>query len=379
MRILAIEPYYDGSHRAFLDGWRNYSQHAWTLLELPGYKWKWRMRHASLTMANRVDQLLTGGDKWDLVFCSDMLNLPEFLGMSSRLSRHPAPLVVYFHENQLTYPSRQPRDYQYAYSNFLTALRADGVWFNSDFHRAEFLRAMLGYLRRMPDFQHLDAVDVIRDKCEVQAPGIDLSQAPDRGTDHPLRILWCARWEHDKNPDDFFLAIRDLEAAGHDFRLAVIGPSYHEVPAVFANAKSEFRGRIDHWGYQPSKDDYRRVLAWADVFVSTANHEFFGLSVTEAISAGVFPLLPHRLAYPEVVGADDHLVEREHLYSGSSADLANRLSKLVIRYESGGLWAGTRAILQSRVGSFAWPQRSSMMDASLVRVRSNWLAAGGSF
>ena len=57
MRILALEPYYGGSHRAFLDGWVAHSRHEWTVLELPAYKWKWRMRHAAITLADRVAAL----------------------------------------------------------------------------------------------------------------------------------------------------------------------------------------------------------------------------------------------------------------------------------------------------------------------------------
>lgn len=369
MRILAIEPYFDGSHRAFLEGWRDHSRHDWTVLDLPGYKWKWRMRHASLTLAKRLDQHLAAGCEWDLLFCSDMLNLPEMLGMSSSL-RKSLPLVLYFHENQLTYPSRQPRDYQYAYSNFLSASRADRVWFNSEFHRNDFLDAIREFLGKMPDFRHLEAVDSIREKSEVQSPGISPLNFDSSQTGAALRILWCARWEHDKNPDDFFAAIRRLKADGHPFRLGVIGASFREIPACFERAKVEFEAEIDHWGYQSSAANYQNVLAWADVVVSTANHEFFGLSVVEAISAGVFPLLPQRLAYPEVVGADDHDVRREHLYAGTFSDLANRLGELVRRCETGQLWAGTRETLRTRMRAFTWAERAMEMDESLARISS---------
>ncbi|GAH62988.1 unnamed protein product, partial [marine sediment metagenome] len=43
MRILALEPYYGGSHEAFLTGWTRRSRHDWTLLTLHANHWKWRM------------------------------------------------------------------------------------------------------------------------------------------------------------------------------------------------------------------------------------------------------------------------------------------------------------------------------------------------
>ena len=79
MRILALEPYYGGSHKAFLDGWSKHSRHDWTILGMRAYKWKWRMRHAALSFA---EQLRERDDPWDMVFCSDMLDLATFRGLA---------------------------------------------------------------------------------------------------------------------------------------------------------------------------------------------------------------------------------------------------------------------------------------------------------
>ncbi len=365
MRILALEPYYGGSHKAFVDGWSSRSCHDWTLLTLPPNKWKWRMRHAAITFSEEVAKKIEDGAEWDLLFCSDMLNLAEFLGLAPARIRQ-LPAVVYFHENQLTYPVQveHERDYHFVFTNITTALAATRVWFNSAFHRDEFLHAMPGFLKRMPDHLPLGAVAQIRDKSEVQSPGIDDFPTRSARTPGPMRILWAARWEHDKNPDDFFAALRILVDQRVDFRVSVIGEQFREYPAVFDSACDEFRGRIDRWGYQESRGDYVAALTEADVFVSTANHEFFGISAVEAIAAGAYPLLPKRLSYPEILqGVENADV---FFYDGSPERLAAKLSELAARLPEGELWCGTGNEPALAVDRFHWERVAPDLDRALA-------------
>lgn len=369
MRILALEPYYGGSHRAFLEGWSGASRHEWTILQLPAYKWKWRMRHAAVTFADQLRAGTRRDARWDRLWCSDMLNLAEFRGLAVAHVRD-LPTVAYFHENQLTYPVRleSERDYQFAMTNMTSALAADVVWFNSSFHRDSLLDGLDTFLRRMPDQQPSDAPGRIRAKSHVHPPGVH--PLPARGRRHPgpLRILWAARWEHDKNPDDFFAALTLLEKRGVDFRLSVIGEQFRESPEVFATAKRLFDGRIDRWGYQDGPAAYQAALHEADVFVSTARHEFFGLSAVEATLAGAYPMLPRRLAYPEIFGLDEDEAMAPFFYEGPPTVLADRLAGLAGRIASGDSLTSTSGVVRRRLREFEWVRRAAVLDQAIEDV-----------
>ena len=369
MNILALEPYYGGSHRAFIDGLSKASRHTWTLLTLPAHKWKWRMRHSAITFASQAAELTGKRRSWDILFCSDMLNLAEFAALA------PAgiaglPKVIYFHENQLTYPVRaeNERDYQLAMTNLISALAADAVWFNSQFHSDSILDALAKFLKSMPDHQPLEAIENIRAKSSVYSPGIadfPVRQAREPG---PLRILWAARWEHDKNPEDFFEAIKILKAKNVPFRLSVIGQSFQDRPAIFDQAHSGFRDHIDLWGYQQSRDDYERALLHADVIASTANHEFFGIGILEAVAAGAYPLVPNRLSYPEILGIGRLEDAGQFFYDGTARDLADNLGRLAARIEKDALWPATISPA-TLTGHLKWQNLSQRYDKALEQIR----------
>jgi len=362
MRILALEAYYSGSHRAFLDGWSNRSRHKFQTLTLAGYKWKWRMRHSAITFATQANELIQQGEKFDCVFCSDMLNLAEFLGLVDGEIRN-LPTIAYFHENQLAYPVRveSERDYQFVMTNMTTALSASEVWFNSDFNRQSFLVGLGEFLKRMPDCQPFDAIEKIRAKSKVQPPGVDEIDRPRKKNNGPLRILWACRWEHDKGPDDFFQAIAKLKKTGQDFRLGVIGEQFRDCPDVFAQAKEDFAEHIDVWGYQKSRADYETALGWADVIVSTAHHEFFGISVIEAIMAGAYPVLPKRLSYPGIMGLNENDGE-EFFYNGGIKDLTGQLERLCELKKTGDIWGGDSEKARKKVVKFGWSKVVLRMD-----------------
>jgi len=370
MRVLALEPYYGGSHRSFLDGWIRHSEHTWDLHTLPARKWKWRMRHSALTFEEEVRAQLEAGESWDVVFCSDMVNLAEFRALAPKEVRD-LPAVVYFHENQLTYPVRFPkeRDYQFGMTNITSALAATEVWFNSAFHRDEFLEAIPRFLKVMPDHQPAGVVARIRERSRVLHPGIDSVPKREGERDHgPLRIVWAARWEFDKAPEVLFEALEILGRQGTPCRVSVLGEQFEEMPPVFAEAKERFADIIDHWGYLETRDEYLAVLAAADVFVSTAIHEFFGLSLVEAVAAGAMPLVPQRLAYPEVLELDRHAERQSAFYDGSAGELAWCLSHLVSTMgERAESWLATEP-MRERMEGFFWEAAVPGFDRAMAEV-----------
>jgi glycosyltransferase involved in cell wall biosynthesis len=137
--------------------------------------------------------------------------------------------------------------------------------------------------------------------------GVELDWIPDSPPtrEGPLRLLWNHRWEHDKDPVSFLAAVDDLAEAGLDFEVVVAGENFRQYPAEFETAALRHPERIVHMGHLPV-GDYRRHLLEADVVVSTALHEFFGVAVVEAVAAGCLPVLPDRLSYPTLIPPDWH-------------------------------------------------------------------------
>ncbi len=328
LSILALEPWLGGSHARTLELWGARSAHAIQVAGLPARHWKWRMQGAAPVLAQRVAQ----GPPPDALFASGYLDLPTFRGFLPPAWRH-VPALAYFHETQFTYPRRTGEeevdapdpDYSYGFKNVLTCLAAERVVFNSAFHRDAFGAAAERVLAALPGPNLGGRLIQALDAARVVAPGVDVAGTPlgpGAPAGAPLRVLWNHRWEHDKDPLAFLDAVRCAVDAGARLELELCGASFERSPDGVAQRLEGLGQVVRQRGFRSERRDYVGDLGQCDVVVSCARHEFFGVSVLEALAAGCRPLVPRRLAYPEL------LAGRADAFYADDADLAARLVEL---------------------------------------------------
>lgn len=284
------------------------------------------MRGAALYFAGQIEEI----SSYDGIIVSNMLSLSD---LKAVLGSDIPPIILYFHENQILYPlsAGEKEDLHYGFTDITSALSADYILFNSEFHRRAFLRALNPFISRFPDKRPYWVIDKIEEKTQVLYPGCHIDKDNDAISDKstfPL-IIWNHRWEHDKNPEDFFNALFQLHDENIDFKLAVLGEEYKKSPEIFKIAREKLKKRIVHFGYAESYSEYRDWLLKGDIIISTALQENFGISVVEAIGSGNFPLLPDRLSYRELIPGNYHKL---CLYKNQN-DLIAKLKKIIIEYD----------------------------------------------
>jgi glycosyltransferase involved in cell wall biosynthesis len=362
MNILAVEPFYSGSHKAFLKGLQQHSGHNVLPVNLSYKGKKWRMHGNSVVLAGMTGEIK---QDIDLLFISSMTNLPAFLALTNpRLAR--VPKVMYMHENQFTQPmpEGEERDLTYSYINYLSMLAADRLIFSSDFHRTDFMKALPVFLERYPGDKQYSTVKSIARKSIVLYPGVNFkrfnAQPDTRDSNENPVIVWNQRWQFDRNPAMFFRVLNRLNDIDLTFELILAGDSQHEKPEEFEKAWKRYGRHITHFGYVENNKNYSKLLHSGDIVVSTATYEFFCVAIMEAIYCGCHPLLPNRLHYPELIPDSLHrpLLHAPVLYN-TEDDLFHYLKDLL----TGKTKPLPKASLQNINAHLDWSERIAKFDA----------------
>jgi len=361
MKILFLEPFFGGSHKDFALGFQAHSCHDVTLVTLEDRFWKWRIRGAALYFVENVKNF----SNYDVIFTTDMLSLPDFQAL---VGKDIPPVLLYFHENQLSYPLalKQKQDLSLSFTNIISAASADQILFNSQFHFKDFINAAKQLIRQMPDAKPEWMIEQIKGKTKIVYPGCWFAKGElefeDQNIKKPL-IIWNHRWDHDKNFRFVFEGLLHLKEKKIPFSLALLGERFKQIPHVFIQAKDKFKDEIVVFDYIDSKDDYLSWLKKGDIVVSSAVQENFGIAIVEAVRYGCIPLLPDRLSYPELMPHDLHSKILYH----TKKEFKQKFEDMIINYKK---YFPLKKQLSSHMEQFSWEVMAKQYDAVLEQMKT---------
>lgn len=287
-----------------------------------------------------------------VVIATSMTNLSVIrCQFSKRNSLQQIKFVYYMHESQLLYPKKPALGFDdqgpyrrdlgqaklFTHIQFESMMAADAICWNSYYHYNTFIdRFRIEYLRsfRLDRETEEKIISQIKDRSKVIYVGVDLLN---RFGDHlsirekhlkslnerdkPI-ILWNMRWEYDKNPIQFIKILQSIKFESKiPFSLIVCGghafKSKEQEQKWFIDQLEPFKNEIIHLGYA-NPDLYINLLTQADIVVSTAIHEFFGIAIVEAIHCHTYCILPNDLSYPELFSKS---FQEKCLYDTYESDL----------------------------------------------------------
>ncbi|MEC8444059.1 MAG: DUF3524 domain-containing protein [Pseudomonadota bacterium] len=336
--VWLLSAYRSDSHASWADWLTRQDSVTWQCLELPGRHFRWRIRGNPLSWLDTIPELLQSGIP-DRILATSMVDISTLKGLHPALST--VPVSLYFHENQFAYPQGQGQhssiDPQMV--QLYGALAADECLFNSQFNLDSMLAGVSSLLARLPDEVPASVVERIAAKSRVLPVPVEsvsvknasvkspaLEERPPQAHPQAPVILWNHRWEYDKRPDRFVQMLEHLEQQQVPFRLALLGPraenrssktsktstqkkrladtrAHDLVQSALASIRARYADRIAVDG-RVSRDDYVAWLRQSSVVFGCADHEFQGVSLIEATSAGAIPVVPDALCYPEQYPAD---------------------------------------------------------------------------
>lgn len=304
-KILLLSGYDAPSHQYWRESLVNcLPEFVWTQISLPARYFSWRIRGNAFNFFSEYKAELE--KNYDLLIVTSMVDLNNLRGLLPHLAK--LPTLLYFHENQFAYPlsNASENEKQNLINAQITSLfstySADRILFNSYFNMSSFFHGASSLVQKLPDGINNEDLLSIKNKSAVLPVPIQ-SKVHNRNKismDEPVKILWNHRWEFDKQPDVFIQAMRLIKSKGIHFELYILGQSFRNKPDCFNNAQKEFKKEIKVFGYQ-AREAYDQIMRNVDIVISSALHDFQGLSMLEAILNGCIPLAPNRVAYPEYI------------------------------------------------------------------------------
>ncbi|MFD2166191.1 DUF3524 domain-containing protein [Thalassotalea euphylliae] len=355
MKILLLSAYDAASHQYWREGIvEHIPEHEWTVLTLPARFFSWRVRGNSLTWAFEQKAILS--QHYDLIVATSMADISGLKGLVPSLAH--IPTIVYFHENQFAYPKTEQafNSVEPQMLSIYSGVAANGLVFNTDFNRQTFLAGARQLLKKLPDQVPKGIVESLEAKSHVIAVpirGCD-KQCRESSNRTQLSVVWNHRWEYDKGPILLKHIVEKALLKSLDIKFHIVGQRFRYTPVEFDEIaellkQTTSKAVLGHFGFVESRDAYYQLLRTSDVVLSTAEHDFQGLSILEAVYRGCTPLVPNKLAYPEILG-------QQFCYGQDSMEL-DKLAVLAV--EKLAVYASRKqagnSLPKANVERFTWP------------------------
>jgi len=359
MKVLLLSAYDAQSHQHWREQMLAYfNDWTWQQLILPPRYFSWRQRGNSLTWAFKEREILE--QNYDMLLVTSMVDLSALRGFVPALAKFPT--VVYFHENQFAYPgsAQQQSPVEPQLTSIYSALCANAIVFNSEFNRQTFLAGAGQLLKSLPDEMPGGLIDKLKSisaviPVPVFVPEPKIIDAPDTSTqeaDSPsvsydpgrYHLVWNHRWEYDKGPEQLLACIGEFIQQWSSRKDSAPKPCFHIVGQAFRRQPKEFEiikemlaqaGMLGRWGFLENKDEYWRLLRASNGVLSTALHDFQGLSVLEASAMGCEAIVPRRLVYPEWFGESSCYASNVECPQEEAHELSVHLMQSIVLWQEG--------------------------------------------
>lgn len=307
--VIILDPFLGPSHKNTWYAYKRNSQHKVEIFPFSDKNWKLASGLSGFCSSSNLEQSLNFENQ-DLFIVSEYFDIAAFKSLNPKLINKA--FICYFHENQFEYPVKEgaKRDNHFALTNLKNFICSDFNIFNSDWNRKSFFEGVKKFRKALPHFyrKFIDSNIETLGNTEIIHPShcMDISVAnfnklltQKTSEKKRLKVLWNHRWEYDKNPE---LLINIIERAHHELPNICFDICGWESPrSELREHLNFFLGKnVDHLGFYSSKNAYQSALISSDIVLSTAIHEFYGISVLEGICFGLDPILPNRLSYPEL-------------------------------------------------------------------------------
>ncbi|MFT4098388.1 MAG: glycosyltransferase family 4 protein [Rhodoblastus sp.] len=201
-----------------------------------------------------------------------------------------------------------------------------------------------------PDFEMFSGV--AGDNLTLIENGVDIGKFAGLASRRPTKnLVAIGRFSFNKKPERLLDAMVELGKRDPGFSLDLIGGEFdwtrEKLAAEIAARNLAATVRL-HVGV--SNGEIAQILSRASLFVSASVHEGFGISLIEALSAGLLPVVEANAAFKSFAARASDVVLADYAQPAQAADaIARAQARLAADPDS------TRARLIEAAQPFAWP------------------------